>query len=218
MSDFIAYHTYPNPAVAQSLLTLLDEQGILYQRHHTQPRFSVITGTSVAEQFVISLRPEDFTRVRELEEAQAATTLGELPVDYYLFSFSNAELWDLLREPAAWSSHDVALASRLLRERGETVTDETLRTLRQQHTAALAAPSPNSSGWVRAGYVLALLGGLLGVAIGWSLWHDRKTLPDGRQVATYSAADQAHGQRIFWLGVAVLLLVLALRLLQIGFQ
>lgn len=215
MSDFIAYHAYPNPAVAQDLLALLEEQHILYKQHYAPPRFSVITGTTTAEEFVISLRPEDFTRVRALEEAQADAALAQLPSDYYLFGFSNAELWELLRQPAAWSSHDVALASRLLRERGETVTDDRLRQLRQQHTEALAAPAPSPTGWIVAGYALALLGGVIGVGIGWSLWHYRKTLPDGRQVPGYSARDQAHGRRIFWLGVGFVALYLALRLLFI---
>ena len=215
MPDFITYHAYPNPAVAQDLLALLDEQHILYKQHYAPSRFSVITGTTTAEEFVISLQPKDFTRVRALEEAQAAAALAHLPSDYYLFGFSNEELWELLRQPAAWSSHDVALASRLLRERGEPVTEDRLQQLRQQHTEELSAPDPSPTGWIVAGYVLALLGGVIGMGIGWSLWHYRKTLPDGRQVPGYAPHDQAHGQRIFWLGAGVLGLYLASRLLHL---
>ena len=215
MSDFIVYHTYPNPAVAQPLLTLLDAQAVLHKTSHLPPYFNAIFATTVAEQFVVSLRPEDFTRVRALEEAQAATALAELPSDYYLFDFSNAELWELLREPAAWSSHDVALASRLLRERGETVTDNALQALRQQHNDTLARPAPSPTGWIVAGYVLALLGGVFAIGIGWSLWHYRKTLPTGEQVPGYSAPDIAHGQRIFWLGLTVFILSLAMRMLHL---
>lgn len=213
MSDLLAYHSYPNPVVAQSLLALLDEQGIEYKAHHAKPRFSAVLGTTTAEQFVISLRPEDFTRVRELEEIQAASALAELPADYYLFQFSNAELWALVSEPAAWSSHDVALAGRLLHERGETVSEEKLNALRAQHTATLAAPNPSPTGWIVAGYVLALVGGVFGLGIGWSLLRYQKTLPDGRQVPGYSVPDRAHGRRILWLGAAGLLAWAAWKLL-----
>ena len=210
MPDFLAYQTYPNPALAQDVLALLDAHRIPYRTHHAPARFSAVLGTTTAEQFVLSLPPADFTRVRQLEEAQAGDTLAQLPVDYYLFQFSNAELWDLLAQPAAWSSHDVALAGRLLRERGEPVAEATLRDLRQQHTAALATPDPPPTGWLLAGYAFALLGGLLGIGIGWGLWHYRKTLPDGRQVPGYDAATRAHGRQILVLGIGSLLGWLAL--------
>jgi len=215
MSDLLAYHSYPNPAVAQSLVALLEEHGIEFKTHHAPARFSAVLGATTPEQFVVSLRPEDFVRVRQLEESHAADSLAELPADYYLFGFSNAELWEVLSQPAAWSSHDVALASRLLRERGETVTEDTLKELRARHTASLATPSPSPTALILAGYVLALLGGLVGIAIGWSLRRHRKTLPDGRQVLAYSAADQAHGLRIMVLGTVVLLAWIALRLLPL---
>ena len=209
----LVYHTYPNRAVAQSLLTLLDEQRIAYTIDHAPARFSAALGMASAEQFVVSLRPEDFTRVRQLEEDHAEDSLAELPADYYLFQFSNAELWDLLAQPAAWSSHDVALAARLLRERGETVTDDTLQTLRLYNTATLAAPDPSPTGWIIAGYALAVLGGVFGMGIGWSLRRYRKTLPDGRQVPGYAEADRAHGTRMLALGAVGLVFWLVVRTL-----
>ncbi|GAA4370040.1 hypothetical protein GCM10023185_44240 [Hymenobacter saemangeumensis] len=212
MSDFLRYQVFPSPALAEPLLGLLEQQGIVHKTHYTPPRFSAVLGTTSAEQFVVSLRPEDFTRARELEEQQAELGLAELPADYYLFGFSNAELWELLSQPAAWSSHDVRLARWLLRERGETVSEATIQDLQARHLQALAAPSPSPTAWIAAGYVLALLGGLFGLGIGWSLWHYQKTLPDGRQVPGYSARDRAHGVRIIVLGVICLGLWLGLRL------
>ena len=216
MPELIAYYAYPNPAVAQNLLTLLDEQQILYTTDHAPARFNAALSVTSTEQFVVRLRPDDFTRVRQLEEQQAAAALAidELPSDYYLFTFSNAELWELLGQPNAWSSHDVALASRLLRERGETITDDALQTLRAQHTAALAVPDPSPTGWIVAGYALALMGGVIGMAIGWSLWRYRKTLPDGREVPGFSENDRYQGRVILVLGGATLALELGLWLLM----
>ncbi len=211
--DLITYRTFPNLAVAAPLLALLDDQRIAYATDHAPARFNAALGVASDEQFVVRLRPDDFTRVRQLEEQQAADSLGELPSDYYLFAFSNAELWELLAQPDAWSSHDVALATRLLRERGETVTDAALLALRTQHTAMLAAPDASPTGWIVAGYALSVLGGILGMAIGWSLWRYRKTLPDGRTVPGFSEIARYHGRVMLALGSATLALGLGLRLL-----
>lgn len=212
-SVVIAYQKFRSPEAAQSLLALLDEKRVAYETHHAPPRFSAVLGTTSAEQFVVSLLPEDFTRVRRLEEAQAVASPPNLPSDYYLFQFSNPELWELLGQPDAWSSHDVALAAQLLRERGQDVSDATLHNLRARHTARLAVPNPRPTGWIVVGYGLALLGGVFGLGIGWSLWRYRKTLPDGRQVPGFAPADRAHGRRILWLGVAGVVFWVAVRIM-----
>ncbi|MGI4885186.1 MAG: hypothetical protein ACRYFR_09530 [Janthinobacterium lividum] len=212
-SVVIAYQNFPTPEAAQPLLALLDAHRIAHEAHHTRPRFSAVLGTTSAEQFVVSLLPEDFARVRQLEESQAASTPSNFPSDYYLFTFTNQELWELLSQPDAWSSHDVALTTQLLRERGEDVSDHILQNLRARHTENLAAPNPRPTAWIIAGYVLALAGGVFGLGIGWSLWRYCKTLPDGRQVPGFAPADRAHGVRILWLGVAGVLFWVAVRVL-----
>lgn len=212
-SVVIAYQKFRSPEAAQPLLALLDEQRIAYEAHHAPARFSAVLGTTSAEQFVVSLLPKDFTRVRQLEEAQAAASQPDLPSDYYLFGFSNPELWELLGQPDAWSSRDVALAAQLLRERGQNVSDDILQHLRDLHAKNLAAPNPRPTAWIVAGYLLALLGGVFGLGIGWSLWRYRKTLPDGRQVPGFAPADRAHGRRILWLGAAGVVFWVAVRIM-----
>ena len=70
------------------------------------------------------------------------------------------------------------------------------------------------TGWIIAGYVLALLGGFISMGIGWSLWRYRKTLPDGRQVPGFSENDRYQGRVILLLGGATLALELGLWLLR----
>jgi len=211
-SVVLAYQKFPTPEAAQPLLALLDAQRIAYEAHHSRQRFNAVLGTTSAEQFVVSLLPEDFTRVRQLEESQAASTPSDFPSDYYLFKFTNQELWELLSQPDAWSSHDVALATQVLRERGQDVSDHILQNLRALHTENLATPNPRPTAWIVAGYLLALAGGVFGLGIGWSLWRYRKTLPDGRQVPGFAPADRAHGVRILWLGVAGVVFWVAVRI------
>ena len=59
-----------------------------------------------------------------------------------------------------------------------------------------------------AGYVLAALGGIVGVFIGHHLNTTKKTLPNGQRVYIYNADDRAHGKWIFFLGSAMFLFVM----------
>lgn len=73
MPDLFACHAYPSPAVAEPLVALLDEHGIAYQAHHAPARFGAVLGATSTEQFVVvSLRPRDFGRVRQMEDRQAS--------------------------------------------------------------------------------------------------------------------------------------------------
>jgi hypothetical protein len=63
-----------------------------------------------------------------------------------------------------------------------------------------------------AGYVFALLGGLVGVFIGQYLSGYRKTLPSGEVVFAHSDNVRKHGRYILTLGTIMLLVVCFLKL------
>ncbi|WP_431243320.1 hypothetical protein ACQ9BO_01130 [Flavobacterium sp. P21] len=64
-----------------------------------------------------------------------------------------------------------------------------------------------------AGYLFSLLGGGIGMVIGYSLWTSKKTLPNGERVYSYNEADRKHGKTIFILGTIIFPLVLLIKIL-----
>jgi hypothetical protein len=69
------------------------------------------------------------------------------------------------------------------------------------------APVPqqgqSATGWVLAGYVFALLGGLLGVAIGSVLWTSKINDPYGNKVKKYNPGTRRHGFIILVIGAVM---------------
>jgi len=205
MEDLQPYQSYLSAEAAQPLLDILQHKGIPYETAVERGQSAVFDPSfaynASFSRVVVKLSPADFEWVRRLESEAHQQLMAEVDPDHYLFKFSDAELFDVLSKPDEWNSFDVSLAGQLLRERGRDISADALQGLRQQRNAELAKPEKDQTGWVVAGYILALLGGFLAIFIGWHLYRHRKTLPDGRQVAAFSASDQRHGFRILVLGI-----------------
>ena len=164
---------------------------------------------------MVQLQLGDFERGSQLLAALNQHALSELDPGHYLFKFSDEELVDILVKPDEWSALDVALASQLLRKRGRDISADTLQLLRQRRVAELAQPDQDHKALVRSGYLSALLGGFLGIIIGYQLYSSRKQLPTGQRVYSYSPTDRVHGLRILVLGIVMFLLVLTVQLVRL---
>jgi len=68
----------------------------------------------------------------------------------------------------------------------------------------MTKPEGSQKVWIIAGYILALLGGLIGLFIGLQLLTYKKTLPNGDIVHVYSELDRKHGLIIIVIGVIML--------------
>ncbi|GAB3288863.1 hypothetical protein [Hymenobacter tenuis] len=212
MSEFQTYQRFPNVEVAQPLLQLLHEHGIEYETKLDQPRIDPSFAFNPTNSyFLVKLRPADFEAARALERTTDEQLSADAPTDHYLFSFSDDELLDILLKADEWSSFDVALARRILHQRGQEVSPALTERLRHQRLTDLAQPEPSQKAWIFFGYAMALLGGLVAVFIGWHLYSHKKQLPNGQQVQAFRPQDRAHGLRILVLGGICFVLLLALR-------
>ncbi len=127
--------------------------------------------------------------------------------NHYFNDFSNDELYEVIEKKDEWSNYDFALAKRLLLKRGEILTDETFLELEQRRQTELAKPEEAPRFLILVGYIFAVLGGLLGLIIGFSLWDGKKTLSDGSKVFTYTIEQRKHGGTIIIISIAVSLLI-----------
>lgn len=74
--------------------------------------------------------------------------------------------------------------------------------------AAMAqATQGKPGGWlIAAGYVFALLGGLLGIFFGGYLWRSKEKLPDGGKTPRFNASARRHGLIIFILSIVMIVI------------
>jgi hypothetical protein len=140
---------------------------------------------------------------RFIDPLLASSDLSQVDPDHYLFGFTNEELLALLAVPDEWSEFDYQLAIIILKDRGHEVSPEIVDELRQDRLRELAKPDTKNRVWIVIGYLLAAMGGLLGIIIRWHLATFKKTLPNGERVYDYSPRAREHGQRIGLMGTVM---------------
>jgi hypothetical protein len=217
-SDFRDFQTFASAEAAQPLLKALTQQRIDYRTamDNGQVAFDPsFANNQLISKFIVKLRLADFERGSQVLTSLNQHALDQVDPGHYLFSFSDEELFDLLVKPDEWSAFDVTLAGQLLRQRGRDISPDTLKLLRQHRVAELAQPAQDHKAWVKGGYISALLGGFLGILIGYQLYFSRKQLPDGRRIYVYSPTDRVHGMRILVLGVVMFLVLMTARLIRL---
>ena len=151
----------------------------------------------------IRIKQSDFDKASKILETQVENLINNIDDDYYLLSFTDDELYDILLKSDEWSEFDYSLSKKLLKERGKPVDDELLKSLKLKRFKELAKPEENQKNWIIAGYIFAVLGGFLGLIIGYFLWTSKKTLPNGQKVYSYYPNDRKHGKYIFYISLII---------------
>ncbi len=211
--NYVTFKKFPDITQAMALQQFLIDNGIECIFQDTSPTTgSAISGDYMRE-YEIQLRPDTFEQAEELLEKQAETMLTDLPDDYYLLSFSDEELFDVVLTHDEWSEFDYILARRLLEERGKGIDEAHLIAMRKQRIADLAKPEKDQTAWVIAGYIMAVGGGFFGIITGYVLYTSQKTLPNGQVVYTYSDKDRKQGKNILILGIVMILVFIAVKVL-----
>lgn len=203
-SQYIKYRDFLEQEMAKDFIVLLQSQGIEYVVEQVRDQLGPVYGDKPFQQTItIKIRKEDFTKADALTAADAAKDLEHVDKDHYLFGFTNEELYEILSKPDEWSALDYQLARKILKDRGIVLQDEVINMMKDQRIIQLAKPEESQMGWIYAGYIMALMGGIIGAFIGWHMMTSRKVLPNGERPYSYIEGDRKHGQRIFIIGIAM---------------
>ena len=215
MSDtYTTFKKFLDPAEAKKLQQLLLDNNIESLFIDVSPSLGSSFGGDLLKEYEIQVKPSDFERAEQLLDHGVENLLNDIPEDYYLLTFTDDELYEVIVKRDEWGGLDYMLARHLLAQRGKAISPEAIEGLQKQRLAELAKPEKNHNWIIIAGYVCALLGGLFGITTGYVISTAKKTLPNGVRVHTYTAADRAHGKIILILGIAVLALLVTLRIVD----
>lgn len=212
---YVTFKKYPDAKQAQALQQFLIENGIECTFKDTSPSTGAAISGDFMREYEVQLHPENFEQAETLLEKQAEGMIADLPEDYYLLTFTDEELHDVVMKHDEWSEFDYLLARKLLEERGKTIDETSLKQLRKQRLEDLAKPEKDQTFWVVMGYFLAILGGLFGIITGYVLLTSQKTLPNGQMVHTYSKRDRMHGKNILIVGLILLVTSVAIKILKL---
>ena len=181
--EFLTYKKFYERERAEHLIQILQDNGIEFQLTEDRDSLDSLYGhKQFNSQFFIKIKEADFGKADSIILSMAETEMETVDKDHYLFEFSDDELFDILTKPDEWSVFDYQLAGRILKQRGKEVNAATIDLLKKQRIRELTKPEESQKAWIYTGYICALLGGFLGVAIGYHLMTFKKTLPNGQRL------------------------------------
>ena len=200
---------------AQELETLLNENNIkTVLADNIAPVDITFSGSTLLNEYEIKIDASNFEKAEAVLEKDAESLLEKMDQDYYLLSFTDEELYEVLIKSDEWSIFDYKLAQKILTNRGKTIDHEMLASLKKERLNILSKPEENQRPWIIAGYLFSFLGGGIGIVIGYSLWTSKKTLPNGERIYSYNNADRKQGKTIFVIGLIVFPLALIVKILD----
>ena len=207
--ELFTFQKFHEPEVANDIAEKLKGAGIFYKIENDDKMFDpTFARNPLQNETRIKLRPEDFEKADGVLAEYYNAYANNVDRDYYLFSFTNRELEEILIKPDEWGKLDYQLAQKILTERGETFDITELNYLKTKRLEELARPEKSPDVLIIAGYLFAIAGGIIGIIIGFLLTGSRKTLPNGENIFIYRPADRDHGKLILFIGFAVLLITL----------
>ena len=207
--DFSIFKRFPVLELAEETAKILNDAGIKTIIADNVPPVDItFSGSTLQHEIEVRVLPADFPQAEAILQERAEQLIEEVDEDYYLFSYTDDELYKILEKPDEWGEINYVLAQQILKKRGKEIGKEQIDNFKKERIEELAQPEKNQQGWVVAGYIFAFVGGLAGLVIGWALWKAKKTLPDGSKVYSYSEKDRNQGKYIFYIGIIVLPIIL----------
>lgn len=213
--DYKTYRTFNDYGLFRELEATLAEYQIDYITENTSLPFDVsFANNPVNQEYRVKLKSEDFEKANAVLIKEASVQLDEVDRGHYLFTFGDEELMEVISKRDEWSNYDFLLAQKILKERGKVLGNAELADLEEKRLQELNKFEPINPGWIYAGFLLALLGGIFGIMMGWFISSNTKTLPNGETMYCYSDADRKKGRVMLVVGIVVLVFCLILRISQ----
>jgi hypothetical protein len=214
-AEFITFQKFTDQNSALELGNFFKERNLEYLLEDNSLSFDpTFANNGFGKEFCVKLKQSDFEKGNALLIEKAEGENIEIEKDYYLLSFEDKELFELIAASDEWSQFDVSLAKRLLKERGKEITPDEIEKIKIKRIEELSKPEESQSTYIIIGYITAVLGGFLGIFIGWHLATFKKTLPNGDRIYAYSENDRKQGNRILKISIMFFVIWLLYRFLK----
>lgn len=203
----VSFQRFNTLEQVESILELFSENDIPYEIENVTPDVNPMDGHIILNSaYLLKIPPSQFEKAKQLLSQSWEEDMQKLPPDYYLFSFTDAELEEILAKPDEWNPLDFELARKILSSRGKNFDGDKLRYFEESRLVEKSKPERGPYKWIMAGYVFAFVGGIFAIPIGYGLVAYKKTLPDGSRVNGYEEKDRDHGYRIMVIGAVMLII------------
>lgn len=206
MTAYTTYRIFESREEAAAMQALLSKNGIPNSMEESKAIFdTAIVGAVNTKQYFVKIPQDKFLTANAILEAAIDLDTLEVEDDYYLLSFTDEELMDLVKKKDEWGEFDYALAKKLLAERGISLNDSELKEMHEERIVELKKTETASVKAIWGGYIAAVLNTVAGAGTGIYLLSAYRKLPDGTIAYKYDSASRRHGLFILLLSIGVLL-------------
>ena len=209
MNEFVLFQSFFGEDEAADTIQQFRENGIDYRLDRSKELLDrAFIGENLEKKFFLKIRSSDFIKANQVLDARILQNITALEKDYYLFSFTNDELIEILRKPDEWSRQDFLIARKILDERGEHISEDVINDLKSKRINELGREENEPVLSITAGYILALLVSIVGLFFGLAFLTAKKNIPNGKKVFAYSRNTRKHGRNIVIISAVSLFILL----------
>ena len=209
MNEFALFQSFFTEDEAADIIEQFRENGIDYRMDRSKELLDrAFIGENLEKKFFLKIRSSDFSKANQVLDARILQNITALEKDYYLFSFTNDELIEILSKPDEWSRQDYLIARKILDERGEYISEDVINDLKSKRINELGREESEPILSIVAGYILALLVSIVGLFFGLAFLTAKKNIPNGKKVFAYSRNTRKHGRNIVIISAVSLFILL----------
>lgn len=216
MSGFRTFMDLTDAGIANEYAAILEENMIPFKLQDTSKDFDPSMSNNTANKtFMLMLDPKDFEKTNALLESKTSFDINEIEPSHPFFSFSTAELSEVVMNYDEWNPLDVKLAKYLLKKQNVAIDTSEIKSHQKEkeiNKATEDESTKSGSIMILIGYVFCLAGGFLGFAIGVFLITAKKELPNGTKVFVYKKPEREHGYLMLIAGLAMATLLIYVNL------
>lgn len=197
MAEFLTYSKFHSLPEARKFILILENAGIKFSIDHERDVLdNVYTGHSHDPMIAIKIAGDRFEHINSLLLLEAQSQLSSIDPDYYLFSFSDEELADVIHNRNEWNHFDQALAIKIMTDRKIAIPAAAQKTME----AESYDPKHLESLWLISQYLLTVLVPYVGFIVGLATLFAYKTLKSGAKIKMYDDSTRLHAKIMLGLG------------------
>jgi hypothetical protein len=208
MSQFEVFKSFYTYSEALTMFEFLEQEGIPCKIESMKPiADKVFVGDGMEMETLLKIPSDCFSKANRIIDKKITEQISQLEDDYYLFTFTDMELMEIIRQPYEWSNQDVIVARHLLNQRGYDISEKLVEITKAKKLSELAQPEKISTKWIITGYAASLFG-IFGLVFGLYLLNSKKLLPDGNKVLVYEQRARFHAHNIIIISSIMIFILL----------
>jgi len=215
--ELVPFRQFVSEQEAIELKNKLIDNDIYAEVADNKPTFDVtFSNNNVGNKYEVKIKEEDFKAAEEIMKELSEQQIIGLPEDYYLFSFKDEELFEIIQNYDEWGDLDNILARKILLDRGFIIDEKQIADLKEQRLNELSKSDKVSRIWIVVSYFLAFTG-IYGLIFGYVIMTSTKTIPDGNVIPSYDEYTRKQGKIIFYIGVVFTVIFVLSKILNFEF-